>query len=331
MNGVNLKLFRFDGDLTWMSFFMDSQDRFYTRYGGRGDDHAESYLSKESLARVMQQVLLLHKTRKSLSLNRFAAPAPFATAELIPPMKKMMAPRKEKCIHCHDVKNGQLRHLQDEGQFNKAMVFTYPDPRRIGVQPEADRQDFVAKVVPGTPAARAGVRPGDQIVAVAGQRVLTMADFSQVLQGTPARAALPLELKRNGRVVATTLQLNGNWKTSGDPWWRPSTEVAGPNGGFWAVELSAAQKRNAGIGPEALGLKVTFLFPRHPTPRQSDVRLGDVLVQLGDKREKMNTRQMHAYLQMNHNYGDRVPITVLRQGKKKSLVLQLRSKRPGLD
>ena len=157
-------------------------------------------------------------------------------------MKKMMGPRKEKCIHCHDVKNGQLRHLQDEGQFSKTKVFTYPDPKRIGVQAEADRQDFVARVIPGTPAARADVRPGEQIMAVAGQRVLTMVEFSQVLQGTPARAALPLELKRNGRVVATTLKLNGNWKTSGAPWWRPSTEVAGPNGGFG--RLSCLPRRN---------------------------------------------------------------------------------------
>ena len=331
MNGVNLKLFRFDGDLTWMSFFMDAQDRFYTRYGGRGDGHAESYLSKQSLARVMQQVLLLHKSRQSLPLNRFAAAAPFGTPEAIPPMKKMLAPRKEKCIHCHDVKNGQLRHLQDKGKFEKNLVFSYPDPKRVGIQSEPDRQDVVASVVPSSPAARADVRRGDRILKVAGQRVLTMADFSQVLEGSPARTALPIQLNRKGMIVETTLQLNGNWKTAGDPWWRPSTEVAGPNAGFWAVELTASKKRSADIKPNSLGLKVTFLFPRHPTPRQSDVRLGDVLVQLDGKREKMNTRQMHAYLQMNYNYGDRVPVVVLRKGKEKSLVLQLRSKRPSLD
>ena len=331
MNGVNLKLFRFDGDLTWMSFFMDAQDRFYTRYGGRGDDHAESYLSKQSLSRVMQQVLLLHKARKSLPLNKFAAPAPFGTPEAIPPMAKMLAPRKEKCIHCHDVKNGQLRQLQDEGKFKKTMVFAYPDPKRVGIETEAGRQDVVAKIVPASPASRADVRRGDRILEVAGQRVLTMADFSQVLEGIAVRTALPIQLERNGRVVDTVLQLNGNWKTVGDPWWRPSTEIAGPNAGFWAVELAASQKRSAGLQPNSLGLKVTFLFPRHPTPRQSDVRLGDVLVQLDGKREKMNTRQMHAHLQMNYDYGDRVPITVLRKGKEKALVLQLRSKRPSLD
>ena len=328
MNGVDLKLFRFDGDLTWMSFFMDAQDRFYTRYGGRGDGHAESYLGKESLVRVMQQVLLLHKTRQSLSLSKAGARAPFATPEAIPPMKKMLAPRKEKCIHCHDVKNAQLRHLQDQGRFQKSLVFTYPDPQQVGIQSESRRQDVVARVVPGSPAARADVRRGDRILKVAGQRVLTMADFSQVLEGVPAQTQLPMQLAREEEIVDALLPLSGNWKTQGDPWWRPSTEVAGPNAGFWAVELSVSQKRKAGLKQDALALRVTFLFPKHPTPRSSDVRLGDVLIELDGKRGQMNTRQMHSHLQMNHDYGDRVPISVLRKGAEKELVLRLRSELP---
>jgi len=331
MNGVDLKLFRFDGDLTWMSFFMDARDQFYARYGGRGDADAESYLSKQSLARVMQQVLLLHKTGKSTPVNKSLVAA-YATAEAIPPMKKMLAPRKEKCIHCHDVKNATLRQMQREGRFQKDLVFSYPDPIQVGIQLDPGRQDHVTTVSRNSPASRAGVQSGDRILTVGGQRVLTMADFSQVLEGLPARTNLPVQLQRRPtEIVETTLRLTGDWKKRGDPWWRPSTDVAGPNAGFWAVELTAPQKRTAGMQPDALGLKVTFLFPGHPTPRQSDVRLGDVLVQLDGKQEKMNTRQMHAYLQMNYNYGDRVPIKVLRKGKEKSLVLQLRSKRPSLD
>jgi len=34
MNGVNIHLFQFERDLTWMAFFMDANDRFYARYGG---------------------------------------------------------------------------------------------------------------------------------------------------------------------------------------------------------------------------------------------------------------------------------------------------------
>ena len=64
MNGVNLNLFQFDYDLTWMAFFMDADDRFYARYGGREDEHAESNLSQESLARTMRAVLELHREGK---------------------------------------------------------------------------------------------------------------------------------------------------------------------------------------------------------------------------------------------------------------------------
>jgi hypothetical protein len=328
MNGIDLKLFRFDGDLTWMSFFMDAEDRFYARYGGRSDDHAESYLSKPSLVRVMQQVLLLHKTRQVLPRSKGIARVSFATPEAIPPMKKMLAPRKEKCIHCHDVKNAQLRHLQDQGSFQKALVFTYPDPQQIGIQSESFRQDVVARVTPGSSAAFADVRRGDRILKVAGQRVLTMADFSQVLERIPARTQLPMRLAREGKDIDVILQLSGDWKTQGNPWWRPSTEVAGPNAGFWAVELSGDQKRKAGLQPDGLALRVTFLFPKHPTPRSSGVRLGDVVIELDGKRDRKNTRQLHSHLQMNRDYGDRVPMTVLRKGVEKELVLRLRSKRP---
>ncbi|MCP4814521.1 MAG: PDZ domain-containing protein [Planctomycetaceae bacterium] len=75
-------------------------------------------------------------------------------------------------------------------------------------------------------------------------------------------------------------------------------------------------------------MRVTFLFPKHPTPRSSDVRLGDVLIELDGKRDQKNTRQLHSHLQMNRDYGDRVPITVLRKDVEKELVLQLRGKRP---
>ena len=54
MNGVNINLFQFDYDLTWMAFFMDAHDGIYARYGGREDHDAESHLTKPSLLRVMR-------------------------------------------------------------------------------------------------------------------------------------------------------------------------------------------------------------------------------------------------------------------------------------
>src|SRR5262245_51113054 len=98
MNGVNIQQFQFDYDLTWMAFFMDAEDRTYTRYGGRDDKDAESHLNRESLIGVMQQVLKLHKAGAVQTGRYEPAAAAFHTPEDIPTMKAMIAPRKDsKC------------------------------------------------------------------------------------------------------------------------------------------------------------------------------------------------------------------------------------------
>src|SRR5262245_45012940 len=123
MNGVNLNLFQFEYDLTWMAFFMDSQDRFYARYGGREDASPESHLNKESLLTVMREVLALHKDGKVQTSRYEPDGKPVRTPEEIPPMKAMLARRKEnKCIHCHDVKVAGLRHEQEQKTFTRDLI-----------------------------------------------------------------------------------------------------------------------------------------------------------------------------------------------------------------
>ena len=55
----------------------------------------------------------------------------------------------------------------------------------------------VFNVLPSSPAAKAGMQPGDQITSYAGQRVFNMADLTDLtLQGTPGQS-VTLEVKRN--------------------------------------------------------------------------------------------------------------------------------------
>ena len=49
MNGVNLRRFDFDYDVTWNGFFLDEDLNVYSRYGGRDDGEPEDRLSKASL------------------------------------------------------------------------------------------------------------------------------------------------------------------------------------------------------------------------------------------------------------------------------------------
>jgi predicted metalloprotease with PDZ domain len=330
MNGQNIQLFQFESDLTWMAFFLDAQDRIYARYGGRDDSDAESYLTQKSLVKVMRDVLALHKTGAIQSSRHEPAATPFRSPEEIPRLRQRLAARKagQHCIHCHDVKMAELEHHQQLGTFAKEMIFTYPPPSTVGLEVDPDEQNRVRVVKPESPAARAGLRPGDVLQKLDGQRLLSVADLARVLELAPAEARLLLELQRDGRTVRTALALQGDWRRTADPSWRASVYVAGPNAGFWAVPLSDDEKRKAGISAENLALRVSFLFPGQATPVKAGLRLDDVVIELDGLRRPLTARQLHAHCQMNHTYGDKVPLVILRGGQEMKLTLELPG-RPG--
>jgi predicted metalloprotease with PDZ domain len=329
MNGVNINLFQFERDLTWMAFFMDDQDRIYARYGGREDQHAESHLNKESLLRVMQQVLALHAKGEVQTSRYESSGKPARTPEDIPTMKALMASRKEKCIHCHDVKVAELRRLQALDKFTRELVFTYPAPSAIGLRLDPKEQNKVADVLQRSPAAKAGVRAGDVLLSADGQRVLTLGDLTRVLELTPKESRLPLQVQRGREQLKSVLELSGNWKRSQDPSWRESLHVAGPGAGIWGMKLSAQERKALKLPGDAMAVRVTFIFGDFA--RQAGVQVGDVIVELDSLRRDFTIHQLHGHLQLNRNYGDSVPITVHREGQERRLVLKLPKQPPKLE
>jgi C-terminal processing protease CtpA/Prc len=334
MNGVNLNLFQFERDLTFMAFFMDAQDRFYARYGGRDDGSAESHLSKVSLLKVMQEVLRLHHMGTVQTSRYEPSAGPGRTPEEIASLARRIKAHKggqARCLHCHDIKQGELIDLREAGKFSRSMIFSYPMPSSVGIGVDQDDQATVQSIKPGSPWARAGLRPGDVLKKVDGQRILTAADFARVLELTPKEAALPVEFQRRGKPERTVLRLAGDWRKTGDPSWRSSIYVAGPNAGFWAEELKESEKRKLGLAAEGLALRVVAFFGDGPAPRKAGLQLQDVVVAVDGKRQQMSIKQLHAYCQMERSYGDKISLTVLRNGKERKLTLELPDKPARLE
>ena len=320
MNGVNLDLFQFEYDLTWMGFFMDGNDRFYARYGGRMDKNAESHLSQQSLARVMRQVSVLHQTKAVQRSPYDPQGLNPRTPEQLPAMNAMLANRKSKCIHCHDVKVAELKHLQSRNRFQRDLVFTYPAPANIGIEIDPHQQNLVTRVAPDSPASQSGLRSGDRLQTVNGYRILTFADFSRVLEKTPADGPLTVNYLRADKLRTSRLQLSGNWRHTVDPSWRESLHVAGPNCGLWGKRLSKQEKQKNGIPPGQLGLKVTFIWGAHT--RRAGLRVGDIIVALDGVRRDMTIQQLHAYPMLKKDYGDTMPILVQRGKQRRSFTLR---------
>ena len=323
MNDVNLEQFQFEYDLTWMSFFQSPAGVTYTRYGGRDDTHADSHLSKESLVRTMRKVLELHQSDEVQPESKYEPrPSKVSTPRELPAMKKMMAKRKESCIHCHDVKNATLIHLRDQNKLEKRMVFTYPSPKNLGIQLDRDMQTEIAKVIKGSPAEKAGLKAGDRINKVMQQRVLTYGDVTRVLELQPDDLKeLTIDASRGQRTANIKVALPEKWKTASDPSWRASVGIVGPSSGFWGKPLSDAQRRNLKIPRGKMGVRINFIWGKWT--RKAGVKQNDVLVELDGKTDDFSIRQVQAYLQMNKEFGDPLDLVVLRGGERVKLKMKL--------
>ena len=71
---------------------------------------------------------------------------------------------------------------------------------------------FVGRVRPGSPAARAGLQPGDIIVAIAGQPVDSATAVERMLRRLEPQRPVPVRIYRNGRISELMLDPQLTWE-----------------------------------------------------------------------------------------------------------------------
>jgi hypothetical protein len=179
MNGVNINLFQFDYDLTWMAFFLGGDGRVLGRYGGRAADAAEGRVSLAGLRYAMAAALEAHRTGAGVPPPPRKAPR---TAEQFPAAARL--PRTA-CIRCHQVYDLRRESLQMSGKWSLDELWVYPPPENVGLTLEVDRGDVIAHVAPGSAAARLGLAKGDRLRTVGGRPVASYGDVQYALHKAP--------------------------------------------------------------------------------------------------------------------------------------------------
>jgi S1-C subfamily serine protease len=312
--GYDLALFEFDFDLTWIAFFMSPDGTvIYGRYGGRDAKGPDTRQSLAGLKYAMQAALETHNATEKPA----AAPKqkPFFI-ESLPTAKRFKG-----CIHCHYVK--EIRWAEDRaaGKFNREEIWSYPLPENIGITLDIDRGNVVQSVSAGSPADKAGLKPGDVLDRLNGNTIRSFADAQYGLHRAPIKGEIPISWKRDGKVRSAQLAVADGWRKTNITW-RPSLLDQLPSMRVYGVELTAKEKKDLGLGDNRLAFRQDNLV--HPDAQAIGIKENDVIIGLDNQAMEMSMEQFLGHVRRNYLVGDRVTLNVIREGKRLDLPMKLR-------
>jgi hypothetical protein len=328
-NGLDLKTFQYDYDMSWSGLFLNADLTIYGRYGTRNASGpgSDTLLSQAAFRKAAERALALHKeypaNREALAAKTGGEPA-YARPELTPGLtdKGSKATSKQNCIHCHMVKEFAMRAKWEQGTLAESDLYVYPQPRQIGLELDLNDGLRVKSVAQKSPAAKAGIKFGDQFLTLSGQPLVSTADIQWVLHNAPNETTLKGTVERGGKPVEVTLELSGDWKKS-DIAWRASSWY-GLRQGVKFDPLLEVEKSNRGIRGDGLALVVKGLFGKGgPKVQQAGLKQGDVIVAVDGKTDAMTEGDFLAYLRLTHGPGESVKLTILRGAARSEVTVPL--------
>lgn len=340
MRGVDLSRFVFDFDLTFAALMMNADGRIYHRYGSRDHRSSEVWLSEPSLEFVLRESLKAHATVDDAAAKRQRPSFELATAQKGKPvlMEKIPSYQKRdkgKCIHCHSVHPAFYEEAVAAKKWRPGNKWVYPDPARIGIDLDGDQQRLIVRVDAGSPAAKAGLKRGDQILRLNDVAIASVADLMFALDGLPSKGGdVELQILREEKSQSISMTLADGWKV-GTPQtfaWRPFKWGLTPAPGFGGPKLNAAELRQIGRDPSSassFAFRIQYLVTWGDNRRfgqaaaKAGLRVGDVVLSLDGKSDFDSVEHFHAWWRLTRKVGDVVKIEILRGGQKRALKLEV--------
>jgi hypothetical protein len=310
---VDLNLFEFDYDLTFMVFFLNAEEQVYARYGGRDADNPDGRQSLAGLRYTMQSVLQMHKGPE----KEFAP-----KSQETPRVQRQTFDQRGlgRCMHCHQVKEALNADLQKLGKWSKEMVWRYPLPENVGLDLEVDRGNVVKDARVGSPAAVAGLRTGDQLRQVNRVPIHSFADVQLALDRAPPIGSIDVLWEREGAVQQGRFQLTNGWRKT-DISWRASMQNFVPSARLYGADLTPDEKKALELPATRLAFRQKY--PLSPLAKAAGIREGDVILGFDDKTLDTDLAGFQAFLRSKYIVGDRITVAYLRDGKRHTASMAL--------
>jgi serine protease Do len=313
MRGVDLNLFDFDYDLTWMAFFISADEKVYGRFGGRTPGSATAYLSLDGVRHALAAALAAHRA-KNTPARPIMQPR---TADELPAARRLPA---KACIHCHHVYDFRREEKQTAGTWTRDEVWVYPLPENLGLTLDAAQGNRIQQVAVNSAAASLGLRAEDVLTTLNGKNVRSFADAQHALHIAPPEGRIAVSWRRVDKSLSGELKLSKSWRET-DVSWRWSLRGLQPASNLHGDDLSPAEKKALGLGDKQLAFRQgNFVTPaaRHAGLLQNDIILG-----FDGNTLDMTAKQFDAYVRLNYRVGAEVKVDLLRNGKRLELTMKL--------
>ncbi len=336
-NALDLSLFQFDYDLTFAVFLLNADKTIYGRFGSRSDrKDAAKDISMGGFRKALIAALDLHKrypANKALLAGKQPRPTRFNTPEDFPSLTGKYKPTLDyegkvvqSCMHCHQVRDAERRFFRDDTKpIPDAVLYPYPMPDAAGLSLDPKEKAKVTRVAAGTPAAKAGFNIGDEIVSFEGQPMLSIADVQWVLQNAGESATLNAQVLRGRKKIKLALELAKDWRRRNDIAWRTTTwdlrRMAA--GGMVLQDATAEERRAARLAEDTLALRVNHVgeYGDHAVAKRAGFKKDDILVGVDGQTSHLAESELFRYLLQRKMPGEKIPVTVLRDGERMNLEL----------
>jgi predicted metalloprotease with PDZ domain len=327
--------------LTFAILFLNPDGTIYGRYGTRSSQQdAEHDISLEGLKQAMEGALALHSRYplnkdslrgKRKNLMGVSQPEEFPSLARYKPQLDYQGAVAQSCMHCHQIRDAQRRQVRESGRpMPDELLYPYPKPDVLGLVLDVDERATVKSVADGSAAAKDGFQVGDEIVLLAGQPMLSIADVQWALHSTPEPkeqpATIPAQIRRDGKLVSLDLTLNPGWRRASDFAWRTTSwDLRRMAGGMKLDELADEDRAKRGFADDELALLVRHVgqYGEHQNAKRAGIQKDDVLTAFDGLTDRMTEAELLAYVVQQCKPGQKVPVTLRRGGTTVEVTLTL--------
>jgi hypothetical protein len=333
-NALDLSLFQFDYDLSFSTIFFNGDGTVYGRYGSWTHQKDPYEKTTSGFKKAMEAALELHRgfpANKSALSGKQGRPMPvndpLELPELAGKYKRELdwnGKVVQSCVHCHQVSDAVRSMYRGEKKLiPQRWIYPMPSPDTIGLSLAPDLAAHVEAVQENSVAAKAGFKAGDEILALEGQPLVSIADVAWVLHNAPDSGTISGRVKRGTQEKSFQVALPQDWRMRSDISRRTGSwgMRAMATGGMLLKDLPDAQRAERGIANDQMALIAEHVgeYGKHAAAKKAGFKKEDVLLEVDGISRRTSESELIGHLLAKYQPGQKVKTRVLRGNEKMEL------------